>query len=233
MRQALTIAARDLRANFLTAFGLGSTAGFAAAAGVVLVVVLRGNQARLAGWFGTLYVLLGVLAALLTMRSFAEEERLGTLELLLTSPVRPWQVVTGKLLGVAGVLLVDVAATLACPLLVASMGHPDAGPILTGYVGVILVGLAFVAVGLAVSAATSNPLVAAVGSLAVLLALWGAGIVSGGLTGWPRLALEELAPSGHVVGFLRGTLSTKDVVYFVSLLALGLVTNVVVLEERR
>ena len=60
-------------------------------------------------------------------------------------------------------------------------------------------GLAFVAVGLAVSAATSNPLVAAVGSLAVLLALWGAGIVSGGLTGWPRLALEELAPSGHVV----------------------------------
>ena len=131
MRQALTIAARDLRANFLTAFGLGSTAGFAAAAGVVLV------------------------------------------------------------------------------------------------------GLAFVAVGLAVSAATSNPLVAAVGSLAVLLALWAAGIVSGGLTGWPRLALEELAPSGHVVGFLRGTLSTKDVVYFVSLLVFGVVTNLVVLEERR
>ena len=229
MRQALTIAARDLRANFLTAFGLGSTAGFAAAAGVVLVVVLRGNQARLAGWF----VLLGVLAALLTMRSFAEEERAGTLELLLTSPVRPWQVVTGKLLGVAGVLLVDVAATLACPLLVASMGHPDAGPILTGYVGVVLVGLAFVAVGLAVSAATSNPLVAAVGSLAVLLALWGAGIVSGGLTGWPRLALEELAPSGHVVGFLRGTLSLADVTYFVTLGAAGAAATGLVLRSRR
>ena len=97
----------------------------------------------------------------------------------------------------------------------------------------MLVGLAFVAVGLAVSAATSNPLVAAVTSLALLLAMWGAGIVSGGLTGAPRLVLEELAPSGHVVGFLRGTLSTKDVVYFVSLLALGMVANLVVLEERR
>ena len=170
MRQALTIAARDLRATYLTPFGFGCTAAFAALSGVLLVFDLRGNQARLDLWFAGLFIALGLLAALLTMRSFAEEERAGTLELLLTAPVRLWQVAVGKLLGVAGVLVALVAATVACPLLVAGMGDPDPGPILTGYTGVVLVGFAFVAVGLAVSAATANPLVAAAGAVLVATA---------------------------------------------------------------
>src|SRR5205807_4530191 len=125
MRQSLTIAARDLRATYVSAFGLGCTAAFAALSGVLLVFDLRGNQARLDLWFSALFVALAVLAALLTLRSFAEEERTGTLELLLTSPVRLWQVAVGKLLGVGGVLVVVAAATVACPLLVAGMGDPD------------------------------------------------------------------------------------------------------------
>ena len=95
MRQALTIAARDLRATYLSPFGVGCTAAFAALAGVLLVFDLRGNQARLDLWFSSLFVALGLLAALLAMRAFAEEERSGTLELLLTSPVRHWQVAVG------------------------------------------------------------------------------------------------------------------------------------------
>ena len=114
-----------------------------------------------------------------------------------------------------------------------SMGNPDGGPIITGYVGVVLLGAAFLAVGLAVSAATGNPLAAAVGTAAVLLGLWGMGVVAAGLTGRLGRTLSYLAPSSHVTGFLRGTLALTDVVYFLSFTALGLLAAVGVLRTRR
>jgi len=233
VRQALAIASRDLRATYASAFGVGCTAAFAGLSGVLLVFDLRGNQARLDLWFSFLFVALGLLAALLSLRSFAEEERAGTLELVLTSPVRYWQVALGKLLGVLGVLAVVIAATVACPLLVASMGKPDAGPVLTGYAGLVLLGAGFLAVGLAVSAATANPLVAAAGTAAVLVALWLGGVLAGGLGGRPHLVLEYLSPASHVTGFLRGTLAVVDVTYFASMVAVGFAGAIAVLRTRR
>ena len=228
MRQALAIASRDLRATYASAFGVGCTAAFAGLSGVLLVFDLRGNQARLDLWFSFLFVALGLLAALLSLRSFAEEERAGTLELVLTSPVA-----FGKLLGVLGVLAVVIAATVACPLLVASMGKPDAGPVLTGYAGLVFLGAGFLAVGLAVSAATANPLVAAAGTAAVLVALWLGGVLAGGLGGRPHLVLEYLSPASHVTGFLRGTLAVVDVTYFASMVAVGFAGAIAVLRTRR
>jgi ABC-2 type transport system permease protein len=233
MRQALTIAARDLRATYLSPFGVGCTAAFAALSGVLLVLDLRGNQARLDLWFSSLFIALGVLAAFLTLRSFAEEERAGTLELLLTSPVRLWQVAVGKLLGVGGVLVIVAAATVVCPLLVASMGEPDPGPVLTGYVGFLLVGLGFLAIGLAVSAATASPLVSAAGTAAVLVALWLGGVLAGGLGGRPHVVLQYLSPVNHVTGFLRGTLGVADVAYFASMVVVGVAASVAILRIRR
>jgi ABC-2 type transport system permease protein len=152
---------------------------------------------------------------------------------VLTSPVRLWQVALGKLLGVLGVLGVVIAATVACPLLVSSMGNPDAGPVVTGYVGLVLLGAGFLAIGVAVSAATANPLVAAAGTAAVLVALWLGGVLAGGLGGRPHLVLEYLSPSSHVTGFLRGTLALTDVVYFVSMIVAGFAGALAVLGRRR
>lgn len=233
MRQALTIAGRDLRTTYLSPFGIGTAAGFVAASGVLLVIDLNGGQARLDAWFASLFVLLGLLASLITMRSFAEEERSGGLELLLTAPVSKGSVVAGKLMGALGVLMVVTATTVVCPLLVAGMGTPDAGPIVTGYIGVVLVGGAFVAAGLAVSAATGNPLVAATGTAALLLGLWFAGLVAGGLTGRPKVVLDYLSPASHVTGFLRGTIGVIDVVYFLSLAAAGITAAMLALARRR
>jgi len=233
VRQAVTIAARDLRATYVSAFGIGCTAAFAALAGVLLVFDLRGNQARLDLWFSSLFIALGLLAALLSQRAFAEEERSGTLELLLTSPVNFWQVAVGKLLGVCGVLVGAIAATIVCPILVSSMGNPDVGPIVTGYIGLFLVGIGFLSLGLAVSAATPNPLVAAAGTAAVLVALWLAGVLAGGLGGRLHVVLEYLSPTSHVTGFLRGTLSVADVAYFLSMTLVGIVGVIVVLGSRR
>jgi len=233
MGQAVAIAWRDLRSTYVSPFGVGATAGFVALSGVLLVLALGANQARLDGWFGPLFVVVAVLASLLTMRSFAEEERAGSLELLLTAPLRLWQVVAGKLLGSLGVLLPIVAATVVCPLLVASMGDPDMGPIATGYVGVLLAGVAFVSLGLAVSAATPNPLVAAAGSMALLAGLWFAGVVAPGIGHPARDVLQYVSPSFHVAGFLRGTLTLADGTYFVSVAMLGLLAAVAVLRARR
>ena len=233
LRGVLVIAGRDIRTTYLSAFGVGCTAAFAGLAGVVLVIALRANQARLDTWFAPLYVAEGLLSCLLTTRAFAEEERSGGLELLLTGPVSTGQVVLAKLLATALVLAVVGCSTVACPLLVAHLGHPDAGPVITGYIGVAVLGLAFASLGLAVSAATSNPLVAAAGTAAVLVALWLAGIIAGGLRGLPQFVLQYVSPTQHVTGFLRGTLSVADLSYFASLMVAGVAAAVIVLGQRR
>jgi ABC-2 type transport system permease protein len=231
--QTVAIAGRDARAVLGSGFGVGLAAGFAALAGVLVVIDLRGNLARLDQWFAALFVSLGLLAALLTMRSFADEERTGQIELLLTAPVRTWQLVTGKFAGAAAVMASVLAGTAGAPLLVATIGRPDAGPIVTGYVGLVGVGLAFVAIGLAISASTSSSLVSGSGTVGVLLALWFGGLLGRGLKGRPRVILDELSPANHVTGYLRGTLSLNDAVYFVSLIAIGLAATVLVLRWRR
>jgi gliding motility-associated transport system permease protein len=233
VRQVLTIAGRDIRTTYLSPFGIGATAAFVALSGVLLVLDLNPGVARLDAWFASMFVLLGLLAALVTMRSLADEERTGGLELLITAPVSTGQVIVGKLLGALGVLLIVTTATLICPIMVASMGTPDSGPIVTGYLGVVLVGAAFVSVGLAVSAATANPLVAAAGTAAVLLALWFGGLLGGGLTGKPKVVLDYLSPASHVTGFLRGTIGVTDLVYFASLILVGALTARTIVEGRR
>jgi ABC-2 type transport system permease protein len=227
------IARRDLVATFVSPFGIGCTAAFAALSGVLLVVELRAGEARLDQWFAALFVALGLLAALLSTRALADEERTGSLELLLTAPVSTWQVVIGKLVALTGVVAAVVAATLVCPWLVAQMGDPDPGPIVTGYVGMILLGVAFAAVGIAVSASTANPLVAAAGSVGILAALWLCGVLAGGLHGIAQQVLRYASPASHVTGFLRGTLGLADVTYFVSLIIVAVASARWTIRARR
>jgi ABC-2 type transport system permease protein len=231
--QAAAIAGRDVRAVLGSGFGVALGAGFAALSGVLLDIDLRGGLARLDQWFGALFVALGLAAALVTMRSFADEERTGQIELLLTAPVRTWQLVAGKFAGAAALLVAVMGCTAGAPLLVASMGHPDAGPIFTGYIGLLLVGLAFAAVGLAISASTASSLVSAAGTAGVLLALWFGGLLGGGLRGRPKIVLDDLSPASHVTGFMRGTLGVADASYFACLIVLGLMATVLVLRWRR
>lgn len=234
LRRVAAVAGRELRSTFGTAFGYGLVAGFLALAGLLLVFALRAGEARLDSWFAWLFVAFGVLAPLLAMRTLADEERSGSLELLLTSPVRTGEVVAGKLVGVVALFVLLVAGTLVCPWLVARMGDPDPGPIVTGYIGLVLVGLGFLAVGLAASAATSNQLVAAASAAGLLLALWfGAGLADALGGGAVASTLRYLSPSTHVTGFLRGTLAIADVTYFLGMCVLGALAAVTIVEARR
>lgn len=229
----LAIARRDLAAIWLSAFGLGCGAGFVALSGVLLVLDLRSNQADLSGWFSPLFVVLALLAALFSVRAFAEEERSGSLECILTMPVSIGQVVAGKILGAMGALAVALGLSAVCPLLLEAVGHPDPGPILTGYVGLVLAAAGFVAVACAVSAATGSFLAAATGAGALLMALWFGGILAETLSGATATLLSYLSPSSHITGFLRGTLALDDTAYFLGMVVIGAMATSLVLRLRR
>jgi ABC-2 type transport system permease protein len=184
-----------------------------------------------------------------TMRLLAEERRNGTLEVLLTSPLRDWELALGKWLGV----LVFYAATIAFTLaylalligllpakadihvlgLTLSVGDLDYGTILTGYIGLLLLGGTLAAVGLFASSLTQNQVIAFFAALISLLLLWYLGFFQA-LVQPPLSQFFEYAGAGNRFGsFLRGQLVLKDVAYFATLIAAALFCTTRVLESRR
>jgi len=173
------------------------------------------------------------LAPLLTMRLLAEEEKLGTLELLLTAPVRDWEVVLGKYIASYLVFMATLALTLYYVLLLYLFGEPDTGPVLTGYLGLLLHGSAALAIGLLASSLSGNQVVAAVVGIAILLLLQFIDRVAVLVGGTAGDVLTGLSLSSHSVDFGRGVIDTANVVYFLSLAAVFLFLTIRSLETRR
>jgi ABC-2 type transport system permease protein len=174
------------------------------------------------------------------MRLLAEEQRSGTIELLLTSPVREIEVAFGKFLGAMGIVLFILALTLVYPLILMVYGNPDKGPILSGYIGILLWSGALVGIGLFTSSLTENQIIAAFLDFAILLTLWLVSIAiqqsnpGGAGTGNPlQDLLNSLSPFSHFDNFVRGQIDLRDVVYFLSLIAIGIFLTSRVLEIRR
>jgi len=183
--------------------------------------------------FTNMSVVLLFFIPMLTMRLFAEEKRAGTMELLLTYPVRDGEVLAGKFLAAAALYLLLLALTFLYPGLVAYFTRVEWGPILTGYLGLVLVGSTFLAVGLLISSLTENQIVAGFGTFGVLLAFWvigwGAEFAGGNL----RAVLQYLSVTEHMDGFSRGLIDTKDLVYYGSAVALALFLTLRSLESKR
>jgi ABC-2 type transport system permease protein len=180
------------------------------------------NEMVISGLFGNLLVLFMFLIPVLTMRSFAEERKAGTDELLLTAPVTPGQIVAGKYLGqlaISGALVV-AAAFYAGVLL--RYGDPERGPIVTGLLGLALVVSALTALGFAVSTLTKSQVVAAVSSFVLFLMLFVVDWPAEAAEGAPRAVLKALSLPAHFEGFAKGIVSSVDLAYFVSLAAAGL-----------
>jgi ABC-2 type transport system permease protein len=185
---------------------------------------------------GPLVTLLLFATPAVTMRLLAEEQRLGTMELLLTAPLRDWELVVGKWLGGFLFLLTIIAVTWLYPLLLNQLVSPgiDQGPMLSGYLGVILFASALVAIGVAVSSLFSNQIAVFFTTLGIFLLLWlismpsqAMGAVSGGL-------LRYLDFSEHYYNtFYVGVIDTSDVIYYLTITALALFLGTVSLETRR
>ncbi|MDP6402457.1 MAG: ABC transporter permease subunit [SAR202 cluster bacterium] len=173
------------------------------------------------------------LTPLLTMRLLAEEQKLGTMELLLTAPVRDWEVVMGKYIASFLILVVTIALTLFYVFLLYWYGDPDTGPVLTAYLGLVLYGAAALAIGLAASSLSGNQIVAAVVGMAVLLTLTFLDRVADLLSGVAADVFDRMGVDAHLVDFTRGVVDMSHVVYFVSMAAVFLFLTVRSLESRR
>jgi len=204
--------------------------------GVFFVYYLASNSyedTSLRGFtqYGSIFLLL--FAAILTMRSLAEEKKLGTWELLLTSPVRDTEVIAGKFLGSMGILIAMLALTLYYPLLLVIFGDPDIGPIWTSYLGLILLGGAALSVGIFASSLTSNQIVAAVVSGAILFALWFVGTVANAAPKAIQTVIGYISLSSHFPSFMVGIIDTRAIIYYLSIMALFLYLSIRSLETGR
>lgn len=171
----------------------------------------------------------------ITMRLLAEEQRLGTLELLLTAPVRDWELMVGKWLGGWLFMLTILVITFLYPLVLNSMVDPgiDQGPVFTGYLGIFLFSMALVAIGAAVSTLFSNQIAAFFATLGVFLVLWLIGLPAQAMGGGGTL-LKYLDFSEHYYNTLSmGIIELSDIVYFLSVTVLALFLGSMSLEIRR
>lgn len=234
MRNALAIAGRELQAYFVSPIAYVVTAAFLLVSGYLFAaILLLSQEATLRYLFGNLTTILLFVAPLLTMRLLAEEQRSGTLELLLTSPVQDWEVVLGKWLASLGLFAGIMLLTGYYPLLLWRYGNPDWGPVLTGYGGVLLLGGALLSLGTLTSALTSNQIVAAVLGVGLSILAWLIDALSQ-FTGSPISGVfDYLSLSTHFYDFLRGIVDTKDIVYYVSVIVVALFLATRVLETRR
>lgn len=183
--------------------------------------------------FGNISIILMLILPLLTMRLFAEERKSGTAELLFTYPISDWDAILGKYLAALTVYVCMLALTVLYPLLLYKYASPETGPILTGYLGLFLIGAAYVAMGLFFSSLTENQLVAGVATfgcgLLFLIATWLTPFVSAAAA----TVLEQISILEHFDGFTRGVLDSNDVVFYLSFTAFFLFLSSRVLDSNR
>ncbi len=179
--------------------------------------------------FASVGVFVVVSAPFLSMRLLAEEKRSRTFELLMTSPVRPIEIVAGKYLAALVLVAVSVGIVALFPVLLSAFAHGVKGgsavewqTVGTGLLGLFLLGAMCMAVGMLVSALTESVVVAALISLIVLLALWVLTIFTVGAEGPVRELAAGLSASEHLMAFLQGRVELKDLVYYLSFVVLGL-----------
>ena len=183
--------------------------------------------------FSNMSVVLLFFIPMLTMRLFAEEKKSGTIELLLTYPVRDGEVLMGKFLAAGAVYLILLALTLVYPGLMWAFGRVEWGAVLTGYLGLLLLGAAFLAVGVFISSLTENQIVAGSATFGVLLAFWLIGWGADAAGGKLRSLLQYLSIIEHMDGFGKGVIDTKDVVYYVTVAAFALFLTLRALDAKR
>jgi ABC-2 type transport system permease protein len=170
---------------------------------------------------------------LITMRTYAEEKRSGTIELLMTSPITDFQIVMGKFLGAMSLYAAMLGLTLIHVGVLFAYGNPEWKPILTGYLGLGLLGGCFVSVGLFFSSLTKNQIVAGMFTFVVLLLLWVIGWIGNFSGPTVERLTNYLSLTSHVDDFLRGVIDSQHVVYYLSFITFGLFLTAKAVDSER
>ena len=191
------------------------------------------NQASLQSFFSIAYWSLFIFIPALTMRMLAEENRSGTIELLLTKPISQWQVVTGKF--TATLILIGIALALTIPyyITVANLGNIDHGAVISGYLGLLLMSAAYIGIGLFTSSISNNQIVAFL--LALFIGIFFHiifDVLAGSMTGLLSEIFNYLSISTHFESISRGVIDSKDIIYFLSLAFIGLFSSEAMLTQK-
>ena len=239
MRNVVAIAHKELRSYFASPMAYIVIGFFLLPFGVFFFLYLQSfvKQSLQAAQFGgpmninqqviryvlqNASVIILFIMPMITMRTYSEEKRSGTIELLLTSPVTDVEIILGKFFGALGLYAAMLAVTLLYIAILFGYGNPEWRPLVAGYLGLLLMGGAFVSLGLLISSTTNNQIVAVVITFVVVLLLW--------IIGWfadsagPTLGpiTSYLSITEHFDDFSKGIIDTKHVIYYLSLITFGL-----------
>ncbi|MBC7288834.1 MAG: ABC transporter permease subunit [Armatimonadetes bacterium] len=235
MRNVLTVTARELYSYFCSPMAYVVVCFFLGIISFIFALYIGSGraEARMEDLFHTMAFLSLMVAPVLTMGLIAQERNLGTIETLLTKPVTDLEVALGKFLAALVVFLFMLGLTLIYPLIMEKYGDPDWGAILMGYLGLVLAGAAFLAIGLFTSSLTSNQIAAAVLGLLILLFFWLVGWLSYSVSQSLGDVMKHLSVYENLQDFEKGIFDTKPLFYFLSLAFYFLFLAVRSLESRR
>jgi ABC-2 type transport system permease protein len=241
MTNILAIAGKELRAYFASPIAYVVVGLFALLFGWFYfnILVFFVEQSMRAGMMGgqssmnvnqmmvrplltNMSVVLLFFLPMITMRTFSEEKRSGTFELLLTTPLTDAQIIIGKFLGSMALFALMLAITLVDVGLLFYFGNPEWKPIATAYLGLLLMGGSFVSVGLFISSVTKNQIVAAVLTFSTFLLLWVINWVGESAGPVTKEIVSFLSITEHFDDFVKGVLDTKHLVYYLSFITFGL-----------
>jgi len=191
------------------------------------------KQAELRYYFNLTPLVFTFIIPAITMRLLAEEKGSGTLEMLITMPVRDWEVVLGKFLAGMTMLLAIVGMTMLYAVTLAVLSPIDKGPMLTGYLGLLLMGGAYIAIGVMASSLTRNQIVAFILAFAISFALFIFGQIVQYAPDWLAPVLAFLSMGNHFESLSRGVVDSRDVLFYVSVMVVSLVIATASLESRK
>jgi ABC-2 type transport system permease protein len=193
------------------------------------------NQADMRGYFDLLPWVFLFFVPAITMRTWAEEKKVKTLELLLTWPVSDVEVVAGKFLASFALLAIVVLLSISIPITIAILGHPDMGQIVAEYIGALLLGAAYLAIGLWVSSMTENQIVAFIIGVVVTFVLFiiGNPFITMVIPSFLVPVFTYMGLGNHFESISRGVIDSRDIVYYLSVIGFFLFLNVCSLGSRK
>ena len=184
----------------------------------------------LLGFAGTIALFL---IPMITMRLFAEEKRMGTIELLLTSPIKDIEIILGKWLGAVLLYLCVLLMSMLNIALLFAWGKPDLKPVLVAYLGLVLQGATLLAIGALISTMTRNQIIAGIATFFTCLLLWLLSWFTAFDASWPAQVLNYLSIVTHFENFGKGVLDSKDVIFYLSMIFFSLFLTSRSLESLR
>ena len=180
------------------------------------------NQMMIRGLFQNTAVIILFVMPMITMRTYSEEKRSGTIELLLTSPITDVEIIIGKFLGALALYAAMLLVTMVYMFILFRIGQPEWRPIVAGYLGLLLMGSCFLSAGLFISSLTRNQIVAGFLTFATFLMLWIVNWIGESSGPTTQAIVSYLSITEHFDDFARGIIDTKHVIYYLSFITFGL-----------